>query len=177
VSTAPPTARTCGACTFCCKVFRIDALDKPADAWCPHCKVGAGCTVYASRPQECRDFACQWLDFEQLPDSFRPDRCKVVLSIEPPGAQLVARCDPANPLAWRNEPVYGFLKRYVRQAWGSSLHVYARAGPRLWLITPKEDVDLGHVETGAPLSISEGADGRVRVTVQPPPGRAGGASA
>jgi hypothetical protein len=37
--------RSCGSCTLCCKLLRIEALDKPRDIWCRHCAVGRGVIV------------------------------------------------------------------------------------------------------------------------------------
>lgn len=161
-------AKTCGPCTLCCKVFKIDALAKPAGVQCAHCAGGGGCDIYGAHPQECRDFVCQWLKFEQMPESYRPDRTKVVLSVEPPGEQLIARCDPDHPMAWRNEPIYGFLKRYARGAVGTDLRVYVVAGDHLWLVTPDEEVDFGRVDSGVPYTLSPGPDGKLKVTLHSP---------
>lgn len=170
MTSAPARPKTCGSCSLCCKVFRIEALKKPSGEWCPNCAIGRGCKIYGSHPKECQDFVCQWLKFEQMPDSFRPDRTKVVLAIEPPGEQLIARCDPASPMAWRKEPIYSFLKRYAQGAMGASpdLRVYAVAGDRLWLITPNEDVDFGRVEGGVPFNLAKGADGKLKPVFDPP---------
>lgn len=162
---APAPSKTCGPCTLCCKVFKIEALAKPAGAVCSHCAHGGGCDIHGSHPRECQDFVCQWLKFEQMPDSYRPDRTGVVLTVEPPGEQLIATCDPASPMAWRNEPIYGFLKRYARGAVGTELRTYVRAGDRLWLITPDEDVDFGRVDSGVPYTLTKGADGKLKVTL------------
>jgi hypothetical protein len=169
MTAAPATLKkTCGSCTFCCKLFEIAAFEKPVGTWCQHCKIGSGCGIYESRPQECRDFACQWLRFEDMPDNLRPDRTKVILCIEPPGERLVARCDTATPMAWRQEPMYGFLKRYAQGGWRMQMCVYAVAGERIWLIAPNEDVDVSHLPRGVPLAITQGADGKVQVAVAPP---------
>src|SRR5262245_197346 len=53
--------RTCGDCTLSCKVMAIEALAKPASAWCSHCRPSHGCAIYPERPTECEDFACLWL--------------------------------------------------------------------------------------------------------------------
>jgi len=144
----------------------IDALEKPPGAWCEHCAIGSGCRIYETRPGECRDFLCEWLTTPVLPDAFRPDRTKVVLVRHPDGA-LAAHCDTANPMAWRKEPVYSLLKRYAAESWGSQAKVLARAGHRLWLITPKEDVDLGEVPPGSTYSYAEGPDGKIKATIHP----------
>ncbi len=31
-------------------MLKIRELNKPGNTWCPHCKIGAGCTIYDSRP-------------------------------------------------------------------------------------------------------------------------------
>src|SRR5262249_4530121 len=47
--------RECGKCSLCCKLLPIQELNKPIDTWCPHCRPGhGGCTIYSSRPSECR---------------------------------------------------------------------------------------------------------------------------
>ena len=32
----PALPRACGACSLCCKLLPIAALDKPHDRWCMH---------------------------------------------------------------------------------------------------------------------------------------------
>ena len=54
--------RSCGECSLCCKLLRIEAFNKPVGTWCSHCAPGrGGCTIYETRPTECRDFYCAWL--------------------------------------------------------------------------------------------------------------------
>jgi len=74
----PDQPRLCGGCTACCKTHEIRALAKPPGHWCPHCRPGEGCVIYAERPEECRTFACLWLRGFG-PDRIRPDRTRVVL--------------------------------------------------------------------------------------------------
>jgi len=76
--------RSCGSCSACCKVVRIEAedLQKPAGVWCPNCRPGSGCAIYDRRPSVCRDYQCLWLDTRLLPEAYRPDRLKVMFSAE-----------------------------------------------------------------------------------------------
>ncbi|MDB5633206.1 MAG: hypothetical protein JWR49_2061, partial [Tardiphaga sp.] len=30
---------------MCCKVYRIDDLEKPAGKWCVHCAIASGCKI------------------------------------------------------------------------------------------------------------------------------------
>lgn len=169
--TTDPSAvqRSCGTCSFCCKVMAVEELAKPMGAWCAHRSPGRGCGIHGSHPPSCQGFACQWLLEPAMPHRLRPDQTKVVLTAEAEGARLVANCDPANPAAWRRGPIYDFLKQQARATWGSGRTVLAKAGRRLWLIAPEEDVDLGEVHPRSPLRIEQPSrGGPVKVTVLPP---------
>src|SRR5262245_15487060 len=51
--------RSCGECSLCCELLRIDSLAKPVGTWCPHCKPGkGGCVIYGEHPVECQRFIC-----------------------------------------------------------------------------------------------------------------------
>ena len=67
--------RTCGECSLCCKLARVEEVEKPSWTWCKHCDIGHGCRIYHSpdRPRVCQDFKCRWLTDFQLPDEWRPD--------------------------------------------------------------------------------------------------------
>ncbi len=72
--------KECGSCGLCCKVMAIRELKKPAGTWCKHWGKGIGCTIYATRPQECKGFNCIWL-VSKAPPSFFPKTCKAVLAV------------------------------------------------------------------------------------------------
>src|SRR5260221_8810535 len=58
--------RSCGTCSLCCSLLRIDEpeIKKPANEWCRQCRPGHGCSIYAQRPPVCRKFKCAWLTGE-----------------------------------------------------------------------------------------------------------------
>lgn len=92
---------------MCCKLLRIDELQKPMNTWCSHCIPGSGCGIYAARPATCREFVCGWLA-GQGPDDLRPDKSRVILTRRavdglPGGTQevLLVQVDPAYPEAWQ----------------------------------------------------------------------------
>lgn len=146
---------------------------------CAHCAPGKGCGVYDSRPHACRTFECVWLMDPEMPHRFRPDQTRVVLDQDPGGTRLIARCDPANPLAWRRNPIYGALKGHAADTWGRGKIVMAVAGRHVWVITPRGDIDLGQVDPRSDLRITEGARGDVQVEVvgpEPDAGQARGCS-
>jgi hypothetical protein len=156
-------AKSCGPCTACCKVMAVDALAKPAGTACVHVRAGRGCGVYPERPRACRTFECVWLMDEAMPHRFRPDQTRVVLDQDAEGRWLVARCDPANPHAWRRNPMYAALKARARETWGTGRIVLATAGRQAWLIAPREDVDLGEIDLSAGLRVTEHPDGSLAV--------------
>lgn len=63
--------RKCGECSLCCKVLRVNSLDKPTGTWCQHAR--PGCAIYEDRPVECRAFSCLWL-LGLFKDGDRPDK-------------------------------------------------------------------------------------------------------
>lgn len=146
----------------------VSELEKPGGVLCVHARAGKGCGIYETRPAGCRAFECVWLMDPEMPHRFRPDQTKVVLDLDHEGARLLARCDPANPLAWRRQPMYGALKGYAQDHWGSGKIVMAVAGRRAWVITPREDIDLGEIDPAARIEVAE-RGGKVEVVVGPAP--------
>ena len=140
---AAPT-RSCGSCSLCCKVMAITALDKPAGAWCGHCRPGReGCTIYPTRPEECRTFTCLYLLDARLGEEWRPSNSKIVLVTEMDGDRIVAHVDPQRPDAWRLDPYYRDLKKWARMSLPFRGQVMVCVGRRAFMIYPDRDVDLG----------------------------------
>ena len=72
--------RRCGECRLCCNVFPLPALGKPAGRWC-HLLGPSGCTVHDNGlPEVCSQYACYWLEHEDLPEESRPDRLGMVVT-------------------------------------------------------------------------------------------------
>ena len=94
--------RSCGTCTYCCRLPDIEALEKPANDWCGHCRAGEGCVIYAERPQLCRDFVCHWITGALEDAIWQPERAKMMVYGE--GAQLTVLVDPDYPDAWTRPP-------------------------------------------------------------------------
>lgn len=74
------TERTCGQCSECCTVMRIEELGKPSGHRCEFV-TKEGCSIYAQRPHPCRMFECLWL-MGFGAKGHRPDRSNVVLHVE-----------------------------------------------------------------------------------------------
>lgn len=138
-------SRSCGTCTLCCKIMRIDAFQKPRGTWCAKCRPGKGCSIYADRPEECRSFRCGFLQLQELGEEWRPSRSKFVLVSELDGMRLAAHVDPGNPTAWEREPFYSQLKKWAHASVPSMGQVVVQIGSRAIVVLPFEDVDLGLV--------------------------------
>ena len=135
--------RTCGDCTLCCKVMAIEALAKPANAWCRHCDPGRGCAIYAERPAECESFACLWLVNDLLDERWKPSRSKLVLTTSEDGIEV--RCDPGFPDAWRKQPFADDIRAWAAEGETCDMTVVVIVGQRVVLVTPDREFDLGVV--------------------------------
>ena len=144
-SASTVAVRGCDGCTMCCKIMRIDALQKPRGVWCKHCKPGLGCLIYANKPQECSAFLCGYLTDPRLGEDWKPSRSKLVLLTDAGGNRLVAHVDPQRPDAWKQEPYYSGLKEWAKAGAVHGKHVAVCIGQRTYFIFPDRDVDLGIV--------------------------------
>ncbi len=136
--------RACGTCTLCCKVYALPELAKPPGAWCRHCAPGRGCKVHDDPPSPlCRQFFCLWMTDGTMPEAWRPDHAKFVLSIFPPTGFVYGQVDPGAPGAWRKEPYFSGLKNIARRLIGERRHVIMFVGDEATLIMPDEAIPLG----------------------------------
>ncbi len=76
-----PSTRSCGACRGCCKPFAVPEVGKLDANWCPKSTPCNGCTIYDTRPEACRKFACIWLNGKGK-EGDRPDILGVMMDIE-----------------------------------------------------------------------------------------------
>lgn len=83
-------SRSCGACSHCCTVLRVDELGKRAGLDCVHQRRERGeqgCGIHATRPSICRSYHCLWLQ-GGLEDDERPDRTGGIVDLETTGIGL-----------------------------------------------------------------------------------------
>ncbi len=142
---AAAPGRACGACTLCCKVYALPELEKPPGVWCKHCKPGKGCAIHDAAPNQCRKFFCLWMTDGKMPDEWRPDRARFVLSIFPPTGFVYGQVDPGAPGAWRRQPYYDGLRRMARTLIEEGRHVIMLVGDEATLVMPEEAVLLGRM--------------------------------
>jgi hypothetical protein len=73
--------RSCGDCTLCCTVLRVDELRKLGGVPCENLRTNPpGCGIHATRPRICRRYRCLWLQ-GKLDEGDRPDRLGAVLDL------------------------------------------------------------------------------------------------
>lgn len=84
---AEPTSNICGACTACCIHLAVETIGKAAGVACEHL-CSAGCTVYSTRPDQCRNYGCIWYADQAVKLGLmrpmeRPDKLGIILSATP----------------------------------------------------------------------------------------------
>jgi Fe-S-cluster containining protein len=80
-------ARSCGTCSLCCTVLRVDELSKRAGEDCMHQRGEKGCGIYESRPAICRSYRCLWRQ-GGLEDDERPNATGGIVDLETVGVGL-----------------------------------------------------------------------------------------
>lgn len=122
---------SCDGCTACCKIMKIHELDKPANAWCPHCRIGSGCGSYETRPESCRVYECVWLQSQRggrpLAPELRPDRSRVVIGTANGGEEIILYVSADHPDAWQR----GGMARFVAELQARRIAVTVSCGERL----------------------------------------------
>lgn len=150
---AAVAGRACGSCMMCCKVLENVELAKPAGRWCVNARAGVGCVIHDQRPISCRTFDCMWLSNPSLPDEWKPDRARFVLSVDPGGALMVV-CDPAQPAAWRREPYHAQIRAWAERGVSMQKPVLLMIGERASVILPNTELDIGVLKAGDQVGLS-----------------------
>ncbi len=105
-------SRSCGTCSLCCTILRVDELAKPAGRDCVHQRGQDGCAIHATRPPICRAYRCLWLQ-GGLEDDERPDRTGGVVDLETTGVGLRLAIREAQPGAFDGSPaLQAIAERY-----------------------------------------------------------------
>ncbi|PYE98160.1 hypothetical protein C8J35_104136 [Rhizobium sp. PP-F2F-G38] len=133
---ADGTARHCRTCTLCCRLPDIDALDKPANAWCRHCVAERGCTIYAERPALCRDFLCAWMTKPDLEPEWDPLVAHMMVYEQ--GPQTTVLVDPDYPTIWQQAPYKGLLERWAAQAEARGGYIIVFVGDDVFKVEPAQ---------------------------------------
>lgn len=135
--------RDCGSCTMCCKVYKIEALNKPAGAWCSHCAIGSSCRIYDARPDDCRQFFCLWRTDASLPDIWKPNLSKLTAAFYPKNGFIYVQVDASSPQAWRKEPYFSTLKAWAANLLPHNRHILVFVRDQATLIMPTGPIPIG----------------------------------
>jgi hypothetical protein len=139
------SGRACGSCSMCCKLMDVPEVPgKREDEWCPHCRPGkGGCSIYATRPQRCRYFACLWLINPTWTDEWFPAKSKIVpdMRLHDGVLQLRLFVDPQYRNRWREEPYASAIKELARKGLRSKdrYETIVTVGRETMRIIPKGD--------------------------------------
>lgn len=96
--------RSCGACTLCCTVLRVDELDKLGGTPCAYLRRGGdGCSIHERRPEICRAYRCHWLQ-GGLEEDDRPDRLGAVIDLRTASGTPVLEIRQAMPESFERSP-------------------------------------------------------------------------
>lgn len=150
-----PEPRACGPCQLCCRLPEIEALDKPANRACVHCRsvealmaapALGGCLIYPDRPQPCRDFSCLWRQGDLGPD-WAPLDCHMMVYRQ--GPQLTVLVDPDHQGIDRREPYATALANMAAQAGAAGGYVIVFTGDAVRKVAPAAvpGADAGVSET------------------------------
>jgi hypothetical protein len=136
--------RTCGTCMLCCKVMRVDELNKSSGVLCSHAVAGSGCTIREHRPKSCRQFFCGWRLDPNIDSLWKPSISGFVLTISVRYASMLVMVDPARPLAWKTQPYHGRFQEWAARAFVEDKRIVAIvAGGEATVILPDRDVPIG----------------------------------
>jgi hypothetical protein len=140
---------------MCCKLLAIDEIEKPVNAWCPHCAPGRGCKIYEQRPASCRAFTCRWILDPGMADEWKPDRSKLVVIADENPERVLIHVDPGTPDAWRREPYHSQLRKKAAQALRLGGSVIVIVNGKATLILPDGEQFIGDVEGGDRVVVSK----------------------
>lgn len=131
----PLPGRSCRTCTLCCRLPDIDALEKPANAWCRHCVAERGCTIYAARPKLCRDFLCAWMTKPDLEPEWDPLVAHMMVYQQ--GPQTTVLVDPDHPAIWQQEPYKRLLEQWAAETETQGGYVIVFVGDDVFKVEPR----------------------------------------
>jgi len=140
--------RPCDQCSLCCKVLGVSELQKVANQWCSYFAPGKRCTIYPTRPNECRQFQCGWSKSLEFDLSWRPDRAHFVID-DSRANELMIVVDPAYPDAWRKEPYYSRIKYVASREHVPAILVQVRVRGNVLIVFPESEIDLGPNQPGS----------------------------
>jgi hypothetical protein len=149
--------RECGSCALCCKVYNVVDLGKAAGKWCSHCNPGRGCKIHDNLPSQCAAFNCLWRTDSAMPEQWKPDQAKMVVTLHPMANNINVVVDPGLPSAWRRQPYHDHLRLWSKKNMPKGHLVIVFVNELATLILPDQDVQLGVLTGGQVVSVTQEA--------------------
>jgi hypothetical protein len=144
--------RTCGSCMLCCKLPVIKSLGKEGNKWCAYAKISRGCIQYEQRPQDCREFSCEWLKDAEWGQEWFPGKAKFYLALKPSGI-LVVMADPSAPSSWRKPEYIAPLRKKSTELLEEGNYVLVLMGQRAFIILPHKELETKLPPEGYTLTL------------------------
>ncbi len=136
--------RDCGDCTACCTVLTVNTPDfkKPAGTPCVHLCAN-GCGIHEVRPKICRTWFCAWRRVASMPDTARPDRSGLLVSVnfvQQPQNCFEAVSINVRVLAGSDAIANGMAATVLDSVCTQLVPVWFSDGSRKMLMHPENDV-------------------------------------
>lgn len=116
---------------MCCTLLRIEALGKPELTPCSHLG-DAGCGIYQTRPDACREFFCGWRALPFVSEHWYPPTSGMMVFPMANEKRLTVHVDEARPDVWQQAPYAADLAQWAGAA--------KRMGMRLSVVVGREEV-------------------------------------
>ena len=149
-----PTERSCGSCMMCCKLTHVTSLDKLAGSWCRYSKPTVGCQIYDTRPDECRNFMCQWLIDLRLDETWKPINSHFLMFHNKLQNTFIVMLDNNFPYAWKAEPFYTGIKETAERLLTSDIYTIVVHRERFIFLFPDRE-EVHHIGSKAEWTIKK----------------------
>ena len=63
---------------MCCYLLNVKWLNKKPLQECIHCEKKVGCKIHETKPSECTDFDCAYVQMDKVSPALRPDKCNII---------------------------------------------------------------------------------------------------
>tara|TARA_R110000772_G_scaffold47449_4_gene108523 strand:+ start:65 stop:514 length:450 start_codon:yes stop_codon:yes gene_type:complete len=101
--------RECGECTLCCLILPIIDTQSPPNTLCKHCTLSKGCGIYDTRPNNCRNYNCEWILSDDIPMDLKPNKSHMIFEKITHTIQL-ANLEHTHLDAWKEQNVLDYIQ-------------------------------------------------------------------
>jgi hypothetical protein len=102
-----------------------------------------------------------WLTQDWLGPEWKPDRAKIVFTMDQTSRFLQFQVDPGEPNAWKRQPYYANIKNWAAASVGRGQFVLVFVNKAATLVLPDRDVALGALGPNDRLILNPKPNGTV----------------